>query len=263
MPLRSVLATRYVTPLREGGSLPAIVEADDDGMYVAKFRGAAQGPRALVAEVIAGEIGRTLGLPVPDIVFVTIDPEFGRAEPHQEIQELLERSAGLNLGIDYLPGSLTFDPVIKPPPPADLAARIVWFDALITNVDRTARNTNMLRWHQNLWLIDHGAAMYFHHTWHDVATQAQTPFTRISDHVLLPFAGPIPEVDAALRPILTEAVLTEIVAQVPAAWLGTEAAFDSVEAHRAAYVDYFLRRLGSADRFVDAAEAARLRALES
>ena len=257
MPLRTVLATRYVTPLREGGSLPAIAEADDDGMYVVKFHGAAQGPRALVAELIAGEIGRALGLPVPEIVFVTLDPEFGRAEPHQEIQELLERSVGLNLGLDYLPGSLTFDPVLRPPPDPDLAARIVWFDAFVTNVDRTVRNTNMLRWHGKLWLIDHGAALYFHHTWHDIATQAQTPFARISDHVLLPFAGPIAAADGELRPRLNEEVLAGIITQVPGQWLGVDTHVASVEDHRAAYRDYFRRRLAHADRFVEEADRAR------
>jgi hypothetical protein len=257
MSLRTVVATRYVTPLREGGSLPAIAEADDDGMYVVKFRGAAQGPRALVAELVAGEIGRTLGLPVPEIVLVEIDPEFGRGEPHHEIQELLERSVGLNLGLDYLPGSLTFDPVAKQPPDADLAARIVWFDALVTNVDRTSRNTNLLRWHRNLWLIDHGAAMYFHHTWNDVPTQAQLPFARIKDHVLLPFAGPIVTADAELRPKLDATKLNRILALVPDGWLGDQAGFADAAVHRAAYVDYFVRRLAAADRFVEEAERAR------
>ena len=258
MSLRTVVATRYVTPLREGGSLPAIAEADDDGMYVVKFRGAAQGPRALVAELVAGEIGRALGLPVPEIVLVEIDPEFGRAEPHQEIQELLERSVGLNLGLDYLPGSLTFDPAAKHPPDPDLAARIVWFDAFVTNVDRTARNTNLLLWHRQLWLIDHGAALYFHHTWNDVPTQAQSPFARISDHVLLPFAGPIADADAGLRPKLDVAGLERILAMVPDGWLGDETGFADATAHRAAYVDYFVRRLAAADRFVEEADHARI-----
>jgi hypothetical protein len=256
MQLRTVLATRYVTPLREGGSLPAIAEADDDGMYVVKFRGAAQGPRALVAELIAGEIGRALGLPVPEIVFVRLHPEFGRAEPHQEIQELLERSVGLNLGLDYLPGSITFDPVARPAPDPELAARVVWFDALITNVDRTFRNTNLLRWHRALWLIDHGAAMYFHHTWHDPESQAASPFARIRDHVLLPFAAPIAAADAGLRPVLTAAALAGIVAAVPDDWLADDR-FPDVAAHRQAYVDYFVRRLAAADRFVEEAERAR------
>ena len=162
MSLRTVVATRYVTPLREGGSLPAIVEADDDGMYVLKFRGAGQGPKALIAELVAGEIARAAGLPAPEIVFVELDPELARAEPDPEIQDLIRSSAGLNLALDYLPGSVTFDPVVESPD-ADLASSIVWFDAYVTNVDRTPRNTNMLMWHRRLWLIDHGASLYFHH----------------------------------------------------------------------------------------------------
>lgn len=258
MSLRSVVATRYVTPLREGGSLPAIAEADDDGMYVVKFRGAAQGPRALVAELVAGEIARALGLPVPEIVLVGVDAEFGRAEPHEEIQGLLERSVGLNLGLDYLPGSLTFDPVAKSPPDPDLAARIVWFDALVTNVDRTVRNTNLLRWHGRLWLIDHGAAMYFHHTWHDVETQARSPFGRVKDHVLLPFAGSIAAAGAELRPRLDRERLAAILALVPDGWLGDHDAFPDAAAHRAAYVDYFTRRLAAADLFTEEADRARV-----
>src|SRR5882672_3184770 len=164
MSLRTVIATRYVTPLREGGSLPAIIEADDDGMYVLKFRGAGQGPKALIAELVAGEIGRALGLLVPEIVFVELDPELARTEPDPEIQSLIRASAGLNLALDYLPGSVMFDPVAWKPD-ADFASSVVWFDAYATNVDRTARNTNMLVWHRKLWLIDHGAAFYFHHTW--------------------------------------------------------------------------------------------------
>lgn len=257
MPLRKVIATRYVTPLREGGSLPAIAEADDDGVYVVKFRAAAQGPRALVAEVVAGEIARTLGLPEPELVLVEIDPEFGRAEPHQEIQELLMRSVGLNIGMDYLPGSLTFDPIAKSPPDPDLAARIVWFDAFVTNVDRTARNTNLLRWHRALWMIDHGAAMYFHHTWNDVPTQARSPFPRVVDHVLLPFAGSIAGVNADLRAGLGAGELTRILGLVPDDWLGDQAGFADADAHRAAYVDYFTQRLAAADRFVEEADRVR------
>src|SRR5205823_5144030 len=165
--LRTLTATRYVTPLREGGSLPAIVEADDDGLYVVKFRGAGQGPRALIAELVAGEIGRALGLPIPEIVFVDLDPALGRNEPDFEIKALLDASAGLNLGLDFLPGSIAYDPAAPPRPDAALASRVVWFDAYVTNVDRTPRNTNMLLWHKRLFLIDHGAALYFHHAWRD------------------------------------------------------------------------------------------------
>src|SRR5919199_6850162 len=165
MEVRTVTATRYVTPLREGGSLPAIVEADDLGTYVLKFHGAGQGPKVLIAELVAGEIARALGLPMPEIVFVELDPVLGRSEPDFEIKELIEKSAGLNLALDYLPGSIAFDPLITPPPDSDLASAIVWFDAYITNPDRTARNTNMLIWHRKLWLIDNGSAFYFHHSW--------------------------------------------------------------------------------------------------
>src|SRR6267378_7668091 len=164
MNLRTVIATRYVTPLREGGSLPAIIEADDDGMYVLKFSGAGQGPKALIAELVAGEVARAAGLPVPEIVFVELDPELARTEPDPEIQALIRASAGLNLALDYLPGAVMFDPVAEKPD-AVLASAIVWFDAFVTNVDRTPRNTNMLMWHRKLWLIDHGAALYFHHNW--------------------------------------------------------------------------------------------------
>src|ERR1700681_1213687 len=162
--LRTQTVTRYVTPLKEGGSLPAIVEADDDGMYVLKFRGAGQGPKALIAELVAGELARAAGLPVPEIVFAHLDPDLARTEPDPEIQQLIKASAGLNLALDYLPGSVTFDPVVEKTDAA-LASSIVWFDAFVTNIDRTARNTNMLLWHRRLWLIDHGAALYFHHAW--------------------------------------------------------------------------------------------------
>ena len=164
-PPRTIRVTRYVTPLREGGSLPAIVEADDDGMYVLKFRGAGQGPKALIAELVAGEIGRALGLPVPEIVFAELDPDLARTEPDPEIHALIHDSGGLNLAVDYLPGSVMFDPIVDAPD-ARLASRIVWFDALMTNVDRTVRNPNMLMWHRRLWLIDHGASLYFHHASH-------------------------------------------------------------------------------------------------
>src|SRR5882762_4687826 len=194
---RTVVATRYVTPLREGGSLPAIIEADDDGMYVLKFRGAGQGPKALIAELVAGEVARAAGLPVPEIVFVELDPELARAEPDPEIQDLIRASTGLNLALDYLPGSVMFDPVAEQPD-ADLASAIVWFDAYVTNIDRTARNTNMLMWHRRLWLIDHGAALYFHHSWTNYRERSSDAFPLIKDHVLLKLAGSLPEIDQQL-----------------------------------------------------------------
>lgn len=209
MPLRTVTATRYITPLREGGSLPAIVEADDDGLYVLKFVGAGQGPRALIAELVAGEIARALGLLVPEIVFARVDAELARTEPDPEIQDLIRASAnlldgsvGLNLALDYLPGSVTFD-ALAFQPDAELASRIVWFDAFVTNLDRTPRNTNMLVWHGRLWLIDHGAALYFHHDWRDFMARSTGAFALIKDHVLLPPASRLEAADAQMSAALT------------------------------------------------------------
>ncbi len=255
--LRTVVATRYVTPLREGGSLPAIVEADDDGLYVVKFRGAGQGPKALVAEIIAGEMGRHLGLTVPDIVLVDIDPLLARAEPDPEIQDLLERSPGMNVGLDFLPGALPFDPGARPRPDAAFAANVVWFDALVTNVDRTARNVNLLTWHGRTWLIDHGAALYVHHTWRDPAGHARRPFERIREHVLLPAASSIEDADARLAPLLTREAIEAIVAAIPDTWLAPEAGLPNAAAHRHAYVEYVLARLAEPRPFVEEAERAR------
>ena len=257
MQLRTVAATRYVTPLREGGSLPAIVEANDQGLYVLKFRGAGQGPRALIAELVAGEIARAAGLAVPEIVFVELDAELARTEPDPEIQQLIRASAGLNLALDYLPGSVTFDPLVEQPD-AELASRIVWFDAYISNVDRTARNTNLLVWHRRLRLIDHGAALYFHHDWGDWRARSAQPFAQIKDHVLLPFASRIAEVDTGMRSALTPQVIGDIVAQIPDAWLGDGAPFADASEQRAAYVEYLTRRLDAPRAFV--AEAARAHA---
>ncbi len=256
-PPRSVRATRYVTALREGGSLPGIVEADDDGLYVVKFRGAGQGPKALVAELLVGQLGRLLGLPVPEIVLADLDPSLGDAEPDIWVRELLERSPGLNLGLDFLPGSLPFTPAVGPPPDPVLAADVVWFDALVTNVDRTPQNTNLLVWHRRLWLIDHGAALYVHHTWRDPAEHARRPFTPIRDHVLLPFAGSIPDADERLAPMLSEPVLRELVALIPDEWLGLDPVVGDADAQREAYIRYLLGRLAARDAFVGAAEEAR------
>ncbi|MEZ0367719.1 MAG: HipA family kinase [Candidatus Sericytochromatia bacterium] len=259
MNLRTVTATRYVMPLREGGSLPAIVEADDDGTYVLKFRGAGQGIRALIAELLVGEIARRLGLRVPELVFMELDPVLGRAEPDPEIQDLIVASGGLNLALDYLPGSVTFDPLVPRPLEADaeLAAAIVWLDAYTTNVDRTPRNANMLVWHQQLWLIDHGAAMFFHHSWSDYRKKSRSPFTQIKDHVLLPFAARLDEADARLAPLLTREVLKEIVDLIPESWLGDVELFTNAAAHRAAYVDYLCERLEAPRAFVEEAQNAR------
>ena len=249
-------ATRYVTPLREGGSLPAVVEADDLGTYVLKFRGAGQGRKALVAEIMAGEIARSLGLLVPEIVLVNLDPELARAEPDPEIQDLIRASAGLNLALDYLPGSLGFDPLVEPPGP-DLASRILWFDALVTNVDRTPRNPNLLTWHGRLWLIDHGASLYFHHAWRGWQDASKRPFTAARDHVLLPLAGDIRDADARLAFRLTRDVLREIVDLVPEEWLLEEPGFADAAAVRAAYVEFLSGRLEEPRGWVLALEEAR------
>lgn len=258
MELRTVVATRYVTPLREGGSLPAIIEADDDGMYVLKFRGAGQGPKALIAELVAGEIGRVLGLPVPEIVLVELDPDLARTEPDPEIQHLIRASAGLNLALDYLPGAVMFDPVAQRPT-ADLASAIVWFDAYITNLDRTARNTNMLIWHRQLHLIDHGAALYAHHSGDDLEARSEDPFTMIKDHVLLPLASELRDADARLRLLITRAQIERIVALVPEAWLTHDSPANAANHRRTAYVNYLRRRCEASQTFLE--EAIRARAL--
>ena len=243
--------TRYVTPLREGGSLPAIVEADDDGLYVLKFRGAGQGLKALVAELVAGEIARALGLRVPEIVFASLDAVLSLTEPDPEIQDLLRASAGLNLALDYLPGSITYDPLVETID-AKLASQIVWFDCFVTNVDRTPRNPNLLVWHERLWLIDHGAAFYVHHASDSFAARADAPFPAIRDHVLLPWAGPVAEADARLAPLLGAALVESVVAGVPEEWL------DGGDEQRRGYVEYLLRRLDAPRGFVEEADAARL-----
>ncbi len=246
-----------MTPLREGGSLPAIVEAEDDGLYVLKFRGAGQGAKALIAELVAGEIARALGLLVPELVFMELDEALGRSEPDFEIQALVKASVGLNLALDYLPGSISYDALVPPVVEPLLASSIVWFDAFVTNVDRTPRNTNMLLWHKRLWLIDHGASLYFHHTWTDYMKQSRSPFKPIKDHVLLPFASELPEADMLLRSRLTPAIIEDIVYTIPTSWLETETAFSSAEEQKEAYVAYLLNRLASADVFVKEAMDAR------
>jgi hypothetical protein len=254
--VRTVNAARYVTPLREGGSLPAIIEADDDGMYVLKFRGAGQGTKALIAELIAGEIARAAGFLVPELVFVVLDPEIARTEPDPEIQDLIRASGGLNLGLDYLPGSVMFDPVAEKPD-AGLASRIVWFDAYVTNVDRTPRNANMLMWHRKLWLIDHGASLYFHHSWSDMAQRAKDPFTRIREHILLPFASALEQADAAMTAAITADVIKRVVELVPDDWMKENSPFSTVAENREAYVDYLTRRLDAPRQFVEEAIRAR------
>ena len=254
--MRTVNVTRYVTPLREGGSLPAIIEADDDGMYVLKFSGAGQGTKALVAELIAGEIARAAGLLVPELVFVNLDPEIARTEPDPEIQDLIRASGGLNLGLDYLPGSVMFDPVADQPD-ADLASRIVWLDAYVTNVDRTPRNANMLMWHRKLWLIDHGASLYFHHSWTNMDQRIKDPFVLIKEHILLPFAASIEAADQAMTTAITEDVIRGVVELVPDEWLKEHAPFSSIAENKQAYVNYLTRRLDAPRSFVEEAIRAR------
>ncbi|WP_256012280.1 HipA family kinase [Desertivirga xinjiangensis] len=255
-PLRTVNVIRYVTPLREGGSLPAIAEADDEFLYVLKFRGAGQGVKALIAELIGGEIARLLGLKIPEIVFANLDPAFGRTEADEEIQDLLKFSSGLNLALHYLSGAITFDPTVSKIDP-QLASKIVWLDCLLTNVDRTARNTNMLIWHKELWLIDHGASLYFHHSWNNWEEQATKPFLLVKDHVLLTLATQLDEVDAEFRSILDVERIRSIVAMIPDEWLGFEPSLESPEQYRQVYSQFLEARISSSQTFVKAAQDAR------
>jgi hypothetical protein len=256
--MRTVNIVRYVTPLREGGSLPAIVEADDDGLYVLKFRRAGQGPKALIAELVAGEIARAVGLLVPDIVLAELDADLARTEPDPEIQDLIRGSAGLNLAIDYLPGSVAFDPLAERIPP-EIASAVVWLDGYVTNVDRTPRNSNMLMWHGRLWLIDHGAAFYVHHATDDFRGRSRDPFPLIKDHILLPCATSLVAVDPVMAATLTPDVIEGIVALVPDVWLDESLSPERVRARRDTYRDYLLERLQSPRPFVE--EAMRVRAL--
>ncbi len=255
--IRTLTATRYLTPLREGGSLPAIVEADDGQLYVMKFVGAGQGPKALIAELVAGEIGRALGLAVPEIVFMELDPRLGRTEADAEIRDLLLSSAGMNLALRFLPKAFAFNPLLRPAPDPGLASAIVWFDAYVTNVDRTARNTNILLWQSTLWLIDHGAALYFHHQWEGYAERSRTPFPLVRDHVLLPFAGALSEADVVLRERLDAQTIEGVVETIPEVWLNGEGRFASPSEHRAAYATYLKGRLEASEVFVEEAVRAR------
>ncbi|MFC4210715.1 HipA family kinase [Pedobacter lithocola] len=254
--LRTVNVTRYVTPLREGGSMPAIAEADDDFLYVLKFRGAGQGSRALIAELIGGEIARILGLRVPELVFANLDEAFGRTEPDEEIQDLLKASVGLNLALHYLSGAITFDPTVTKVD-SKLASQIVWLDCLLTNMDRTCRNTNMLLWHKELWLIDHGAALYFHHSWQNWEEQAKRPFALVKDHVLLPEAAELDKVNEDFRRILKPEHFQAIVSLIPDAWLEGENVFETKDEHRQAYAKFLEIRLANSDIFLKEAQHAR------
>ena len=253
--IRTVDVTRYITPLREGGSLPAIVEADDGFLYVLKFRGAGQGTKALIAELLGGEIARSLGFRVPEIVFAKVDPAFGRTEPDEEIQDLLRFSEGLNLGLHYLSGAISFDPVVNRLNPLT-ASKIVWLDSLLTNVDRTARNTNMLMWNKELWLIDHGAALYFHHTWNNWEEQSKRPFTQVKDHVLLPLASELSMADDSLRSILTEEVIRSIVSLIPDQFVVVTDEGSPGEI-RKVYEQFLLNRIDHSHNFLKEAQHAR------
>lgn len=254
--LRSVNVTRYVMPLREGGSLPAIAEADDGFLYVLKFRGAGQGVKALIAELLGGEIARALGFKVPEIVFAELDTAFGRTEPDEEIQDLLKASVGTNLALHYLSGSITFDPTVTKLA-TKLASQIVWLDCLLTNVDRTPRNTNMLIWYKELWLIDHGASLYFHHSWQNWEEQAVKPFVLIKDHVLLSKATELDAVDAEFSGILTKERIQSIVSLIPGEWLKDETTFETAQQYRDAYITFLEKRIAHSEIFVKEAQHAR------
>jgi len=242
--IRTVNVIRYITPLREGGSLPAIVEADDKRLYVMKFRGAGQGVKSLIAELIGGELARRLELKVPIIVFTELDESFGRIEGDEEIQDLLKASTGLNLALAYLPEAITFDPIINKIDPL-LASKIVWLDSLLLNVDRTSRNTNMLMWKGDLWLIDHGAALYFHHNWESHVSGART-FPQIKKHVLISRATKLDEVNATFKKTLNREIFEDVVNLIPDSWLDHD---------RKVYVDFLESRLNYSDEFVKEASS--------
>lgn len=254
--LRTVNVTRYITPLREGGSLPALAEADDDFKYVLKFKGAGHGVKALIAELIGGEIARVLKLQIPELVYANLDEAFGRTEADEEIQDLLQGSQGLNLALHFLSGAINFDPVVTVVD-AKLASQIVWLDAFITNVDRTFRNTNMLIWHKELWLIDHGASFYFHHSWTNWEKHAQSPFALIKDHVLLPQASMLQEADALFKTLLTTETLQSIVDLIPLEWLDWQDTDESPEAVREVYFQFLSMRLNHSQIFIKEAQNAR------
>lgn len=248
--LRTVNVTRYVTPLREGGSMPAIAEADDGFLYVVKFRGAGQGPKALIAELIGGEIARALGLKIPELVFVNLDEAFGRTEADEEIQDLLKASTGLNLALHYLSSAISFDPSVSKVD-AHTASKIVWLDAFLMNMDRTVRNTNMLLWRNDLWLIDHGAALYFHHAGSSWEHKATATFEMIKNHVLLQDATELAAVDQLAKSCLSNSFINELVNIIPAAWLAADLIYPSIEEQRNAYANYLINRLSHSNIFIE------------
>ena len=255
--MKTVNAIRYITPLREGGSVPAVVEGDDGETYVLKFRAAGQGPKALIAELLGGEIGRRLGLNVPQLLLIELDPLLARNEPHQEIRDTIHASAGLNLGMRFLSSAFAYSPLLKPPPAPELAATIVWLDSYILNVDRSVRNANLLVWQDALWLIDHGAAFYFHHDWEAAPAKVTSPFAMVRQHVLLPFSGGWDKVDSKARGLLSDGTLREIVAMIPDAWLTNEPRFPNIDAQRQGYVDFLSQRRDQSAIFVEEAKRAR------
>jgi hypothetical protein len=254
--IREVVVTRYVTPLREGGSLPAIAEADDEFLYALKFRGAGQGVKALISELIGGELARIIGLKVPEIVFAELDEAFGRTEPDEEIQDLLKASVGKNLALHYLSGAITFDPTVNKVD-AETASTIVWLDCLITNVDRTARNTNMLIWNKELWLIDHGAALYFHHSWDNWEEQSKKPFVQVKDHVLLPYASELQKIDMELKEKISMRHIENIVELIPLSWLESMSANGTPEEIKEVYKRFLVYRLNNPGIFLNEALYAR------
>lgn len=256
MELRTVNVVRYIMPLREGGSLPALAEADDGFKYVVKFRGAGHGTKALVAELVGGEIAKLLGFRVPELVFINLDEAFGRTEGDEEIQDLLQGSRGLNLGLHFLSGALTFDPIVTPID-SKLASQVVWMDALLTNVDRTVKNTNMLVWHREIWLIDHGASLFFHHSWVNWKKHASSPFTQIKDHVFLPYADKLDEADRELKPLLTDEKLIQLVNLIPDDWLNWGEEGETSQDLRSIYYQFLKERLNHSDIFLKEAQHAR------
>ena len=256
MILRTVNVTRYITPLREGGSLPALAEADDDFKYVVKFRGSGHGAKALISELIGGVVAKVLKLRIPELVFVQLDEAFGRSEGDEEIQDLLKGSQGLNLGLHFLSGALTYGPVTTKVD-GRTASIIVWMDAFLTNVDRTERNTNMLMWHKDLWLIDHGATLYFHHSWINPEKHALSPFALIKNHVLLPFADQLEAADIECKALLTDEVIREIVNLIPDEWASTLEAGETSESVREVYYQFLSSRLKNSEIFLNEAQNAR------
>ena len=256
MELRTVNVTRYIMPLREGGSLPALAEADDSFKYVVKFRGAGHGTKALIAELIGGEVARVLGFRVPELVFLNLDEAFGRSEGDEEIQDLLQGSRGLNMGLHFLSGALPFDPVVTEVD-EKLASQVVWLDALLTNVDRTVKNTNMLMWHKELWLIDHGASLFFHHSWVNWHKHALSSFTQVKDHALLPLAGKLDEVDAEFRKLLTSEKIREIVDLIPESWIEWRDKDETPQDIRDIYYRFLKERIEHSEIFVKEAQHAR------